>query len=80
MFRKPKPWLWKARIAYYTQIAGVQVRLCSQDRGRAEAQRELYQWLADCGMAPIARSLSVRELLNEFLEDVARPVERGERS
>ncbi|WP_152051991.1 tyrosine-type recombinase/integrase [Tautonia marina] len=31
-------------------------------------------------MAPIARSLSVRELFNEFLEDVARRVERGERS
>ncbi|MEW4568521.1 hypothetical protein AB1L88_11715 [Tautonia sp. JC769] len=80
MPREPKPWLWKARKAYYAQIAGVQVRLCSQDQGKAEAQRELYRRLADRGMASIARSLSVRELFNEFLEDVSRRVERGERS
>lgn len=80
MPRQPKPWLWASRQAYYAQIHGKQVRLCSQAEGRAEAQKELYRRLAEQGVAPPPRRITTRELFNEFLDDVERQVERGERA
>lgn len=54
--------------------------LYSQDQGKAKAQREVYRRLADRGMTPIVRRLRGHERFKKFLEDVARRVERGERS
>jgi integrase len=65
---RPKPWYWRARDAWYAQVAGRRVKLAEGKASRAAADAALYRHLALAGEAAPRTDLTVEELLDVWLE------------
>jgi integrase len=82
MGRPGRPWRRKPTNDWYAKIGGSQVRLAPASASFKDAEAEWVRIRATSGIAsPGAKApdLSVRDLCDLFLEDLAGAVERGER-
>src|SRR4051812_39096892 len=75
MPRRPEPWFWTARRAWFVQIKGKQIRLAED---KDEAYREYYRLMAASGEltdAEMSRAL-VPDVLEAFLASKSKMRER----
>lgn len=72
MARPAQPWYWKARDAWYVTINGDRYKLAEGRANKAEALKAFHRLMLADGKGPASRSLTVAELCDLFLEEMAR--------